>query len=915
MSENIAAATERRTPANARISCAVAAILGGASFGASVGASAQTAPSDNGAAAPASAATDALATVTVTAQRRTENIQDVPISMQALTAQNLQQLNVSTFDDYLKLLPNVTSASNGPGQNEVFMRGLSAGSQASQGSGSTGLWPNVAIYLDNQSGQLPNRNLDIYAADLNRIEVLEGPQGTLFGAGAEAGAIRYITNQPNLDATEANVKGGYGTTAHGDPNTDVTGVLNLPLIAGTFGVRAVVYSDTRGGYINNVPATFTRSNDDVGIHYGGYPVPSSGICPNGKPSATGYCVPPGSPSINNNNLVGNDINPVTYQGMRVEALYKFSDAWDLLITQSYQDMNSQGVFYQQPNASDGAPLQPLEVTLFNPASDKDRFESTSWTLNGKFGDLKAVYTGGYLVRNVDQVGDYTNYARGKYADYYQCYGPGAGIPAGTCYSPSATWHSVEKNEHQQHELRLSTPDDWRLRGILGAYWEDNKLYDQTTWMYKTMPPCTTNATPGTAGNGNTGCLSNVGTFPNTTVVNPGVQGDNTSFYQDQVRETKQTAFFTSVDFDLIPKQLVLTAGTRWFRFDNSMAGSVLSSFGCYQAGVPPGGCQGLVGADSFNLNADNLSNSETGFKSRANLAWHVTEDAMVYYTFSQGFRPGGFNQNGNAAHALGPDGQAQYLIPTSYLSDKLTNNEIGWKTEWLDHRLQWNGAVYRENWDNVQVEFFDPGVVGNIFYDTNGQNFLIKGLETSLVARVVTGLTVQGSAAWNQSRQTNSPALIDNNPLSVNYGKPITEVCNPTCTSITNPFGPVGAPSADSPPIQFNVRGRYDWLIGAYAPFVQLGMTHTGHSFTQAGANPTLGDVGFTTSRLRFENPAYSTWDASFGVAKDTWVVTVYGENLSNSNASTFISDDQFIVAETPLRPRVIGVSFSYSMQ
>ncbi|MFZ0008812.1 MAG: TonB-dependent receptor, partial [Steroidobacteraceae bacterium] len=154
-----------------------------------------------------------------------------------------------------------------------------------------------------------------------------------------------------------------------------------------------------------------------------------------------------------------------------------------------------------------------------------------------------------------------------------------------------------------------------------------------------------------------------------------------------------------------------------------------------------------------------------------------------------------------------------------------------------------------------------------------------------------------------------------NNPLSVNYGKPITEVCNPTCTSITNPFGPVGAPSADSPPIQFNVRARYDWLIGAYAPFAQLGMTHTGHSFTQAGANPTLGDVGFTTSRLRFENPAYSTWDASFGVAKDTWVVTVYGENLSNSNASTFISDDQFIVAETPLRPRVIGVSFSYSMQ
>jgi iron complex outermembrane receptor protein len=170
-------------------------------------------------------------------------MQDVPISMQAFTGETLQQLNISTFDDYIKYLPNVTTANNGPGQNEVFMRGLSAGSQASQGSGSTGLYPNVAIYLDNQSGQLPNRNLDIYAADLNRIEVLEGPQGTLFGAGAEAGVIRYITNEPKLDVTEGNVKAGYGVTAHGDPNTDVTAVLNLPLIESTMAVRAVIYDD------------------------------------------------------------------------------------------------------------------------------------------------------------------------------------------------------------------------------------------------------------------------------------------------------------------------------------------------------------------------------------------------------------------------------------------------------------------------------------------------------------------------------------------------------------------------------------------------------------------------------------------------------------------------------------------------
>jgi outer membrane receptor protein involved in Fe transport len=624
-------------------------------------------------------------------------------------------------------------------------------------------------------------------------------------------------------------------------------------------------------------------------------------------------VPPGSPAIINNNVAARAINPVTYQGVRAEVLYKFNEDWNVLITQSYQNMDSQGVFYQQPNASDGAPLRPLEATLFNNSFDKDKFESTAWTVNGKFGDLKAVYTGGYLVRNVAQVGDYTNYARGVYADYYQCYGPGTGgdqTLKSTCFSPSATWFSNERNTHQQHEFRLSTPDEWRVRAIAGAFWEDNKLFDQSGWNYKTVPSCTSNGPAGTPGN--TGCFTNIGTAPGTTVVNPGVQRPNTSFYQDTVRETKQTAFFASADFDLIPKVLTLTAGTRHFRFDNSSEGSVTGSFGCFEQGVPATGCNG----GAYNLNAQNLRNTESGYKSRGNVTWHITPDLMVYYTYSQGFRPGGFNQNGGTKHAYGPDAVQQYLIPSSYQSDKLTNNEIGWKTEFLNHRLQWNGAVYRENWDNVQVAFFDPGLVGNIFYNANGQNFLIKGVETSLLARVITGLTLQGAASWNNSRQTNSPALIDNNPQSANFGKPITQNCDSTganCAPITNPFGPIGAPSADAPPIQFSLRARYEWTVAGYTPFVQFGATHSGHSFTQAGSNPTIAQAGaVSTGRLRFENPAHTTYDASFGVAKDAWYVNVYGENLSNSNVSTFVSTDQFIVAQTPLRPRVLGASFGY---
>src|SRR5271166_4669355 len=167
-------------------------------------------------AAETTEATGSLEEIVVTAQRRSENIQDVPIAIQAFTSETLAQLNVTTFDDLIKYLPNVTAASAGPAQTNIYMRGLNATNQGIQSGGSINGFPNVAIYLDDQSGQLPGRNLDVYAADLERVEVLEGPQGTLFGGGALSGVLRYITNKPKLDVTEGSVDAGYGTTAHGD---------------------------------------------------------------------------------------------------------------------------------------------------------------------------------------------------------------------------------------------------------------------------------------------------------------------------------------------------------------------------------------------------------------------------------------------------------------------------------------------------------------------------------------------------------------------------------------------------------------------------------------------------------------------------------------------------------------------------
>src|SRR6202012_5792743 len=167
-------------------------------------------------------------------------------------------LNVSTFEDYVKYVPNVTFSGNGPGQSNIYMRGLATPSSGIEGSGAVGSFPNVAVYLDEQSGQLPNRNLDIYAADLERIEILEGPQGTLFGAGAEAGVVRYITNKPKLNVTEGNVNAGYAYTAHGAHSSNADAMINVPIIDDTLAVRAAIYNEKRGGYISNIPSTFAR---------------------------------------------------------------------------------------------------------------------------------------------------------------------------------------------------------------------------------------------------------------------------------------------------------------------------------------------------------------------------------------------------------------------------------------------------------------------------------------------------------------------------------------------------------------------------------------------------------------------------------------------------------------------------------
>jgi iron complex outermembrane receptor protein len=888
------------------VSCAVVAVLSGwAGVAAAEDQGVVVTNVDAAAAADAAASTPSgVQEVVVTAQRRNESVQNVPMTVQAFTGQSLANLNVTTLDGLLKYTPNVTFGNNGPGQGNIFMRGLSAGFAGNQSSATIANFPNVALYLDDQSMQFPARNVDIYMVDMERVEVLEGPQGTLFGGGAEAGAVRYITNKPKLNTFEGYAEASYGTTAGGDPNSSANVTLNVPLIQDKLAIRAVVYDDRHGGYIDNVPSNFTRANSDLGNHYLNVN-PTGGVCPNHlPPGPAGLCTLANAPTANNNAIAGSNQNPVTYSGVRLSALYDINEDWNILITQSFQNLDAEGLSVEYPTGSDFQTLKPLEVTSFVPSYDKDKYENTAWTVNGKIGDFKAVYTGAYMRRNISQQMDYTNYSRTGGGMYYQCTGGSTGFGTGpaTCYSPVGYWQDTVTNTHLSNEVRLSTPDTWRLRGIIGAYYEQFRIDDVMNFNYKTDPACTP-ANLAAAQAGGPVCVADVRTAPGSTANDPGVRGDNTAFGEDTQRGYDQTAFFGSFDFDVIPNVLTVTAGTRWYQYNEFEVGSQYgTSPSCLN--VPNGQCTGGM----VNINNAHDKVTYEGLKSRANITWHINPHTLVYYTFSQGFRPGGFNRSVSAV-ATGPDGKPQLEKPNGYAPDSLTNNEIGLKTELFQRRLQLNVSAYYMNWDNVQFLFYNPTELGNTTFGVNGPNYDVKGVEAQFVGRVTEGLTIQGSVSYNNDTQASSPCLTDNVTGSAAFGKCITQVVSSGTGLVPfqNPFGSLGSTPAFSPDWQANLRARYDWMVGEYKAYAMAGGNYTGSMYNQpatylSGAGVTIP----TTTYLRYLQPAYATFDANIGVAKDKWFVELYGTNLFNSHASTFTSSAQFIKSEVPLRPRVI---------
>ena len=837
------------------------------------------------------AETVGLQEIIVTAQRRAESLQDVPIAVQALTGDTLAQLNVSTLDDYVRFLPSVSTANFGPGQSNVYMRGLATGALGTQGTGTNGPWPNVAIYLDEQSTLSPGRNLDVYAADLERIEVLTGPQGTLFGAGAQAGVLRYITNKPVLNETSTQLKAGYSNTSDGDDGYNIEAVINLP-IGDRLAARVVAYQELRGGYIDNVFSTFTRRGTDLGFAL-----------------RNGGVVPANSVVIDNADIVDKNINEVEYQGARGSLKWQINDDWDALLAVAYQKIDSEGVFYQLPVGSEGQDLDDLEVTLFNEGFTEDEFVNTALTVTGKVGAFDLVYAGAYLSRDSETANDYTNYARGVWGTYYQCTGYSLGFaPPDQCFSPSSFWNDKSDSTNQSHEIRLSSPDDWRFRFIGGLFYEKRELEANTDWFYKSVPECPDSGV--SVGD----CFLHLDpaaapAFASATFNDPTRRDPNVGFFNDFTREYTQTAAFLSVDFDIL-ENLTLTLGTRYFDIENSFRGAFLGSFYCKTFGNGQSGPCTTPFGTNVDERPDN-DNQEDGFRSRANISWQATDDVMLYATWSESFRPGGFNRTSACGVRDPANNIPQWCMPTSYESDDLTNIEIGWKTVFANNRVQFNGAIYQVTWDNVQSGLFAPQLgFPNLQFFVNGPEYEVNGVEVNLMFAPTDGLTIAAAASYNDTELKNSPQFVNNNPDSPTFGETITESClafdagTGTCTnvvSVEDVFGTPGTPLAFAPEFQGNVRARYEWNVGDYTPYVGAAVQYQDSSFSSAAVVN------------RNVQPSWTTADASVGFLKRNWGAELYVTNLTDENKSLYSTSAQFILAEVPMRPRTLGLRFTYN--
>jgi iron complex outermembrane recepter protein len=733
--------------------------------------------------------------IIVTATKRAENLQDVPISVQALDAQRLQDLNITDFADYAQHLPTLSySPSYGPGYNRPFMRGVASGENGNH----SGSMPSVGTYLDEQPITTITGNLDMHLYDVARVEVLAGPQGTLYGASSQAGTVRIITNRPDTDEFSAAYDLEASNIRGGEPGAAAEGYVNIP-ISDRVAVRAVGWAEHVGGYIDN------RSGSR--FYPTCAPPPDPDVDPNPICLLTGV-------TDENSDVAEDDYNEVDTYGGRIALGIDLNESWTVTPAVMGQRQETTGIFAQQRSVGD------LGVLHFFPEWNEDSWIQTALTIEGQVSNFDIVFAASHLSRDVDSNQDYADYGffydtLFGYGCYYVDNATGAGTDCDTLTGGSLDGNminpgqQVEGRDHydrETYELRVATPAENRIRAIAGLFYQlsEHRIHQRYYFSEDFRDSFEVTGLP------------------------------DTIWLTEQLRTDEETAVFGELSFD-ITQNLTGTVGVRSFQTENSLRG--FFGFGPgFSGSTGESQCFLVVPqpAPLANEPCTNLDRSteEDGELYRANIEWNIDDDRMVYATYSEGFRPGGINRRGD----FGP-----------YSADFLDNYEFGWKTDWADGRLRWNGAIFHQVWEDFQYAFISVGSAG-LTQIQNAGDAEINGVETDLTWAPIDGLTVTAAATWIESELTNA-AIAD---------------------TVAGTELPV------TPDLKADVNVRYEFPLGSWEAFLQGGLSYVGDRSI---------DIRATEAALIGTLPSYYLVDFAMGLEQSGYRITLFVDNVFDERA------------------------------
>jgi len=524
-----------------------------------------------------------LDTITVTAQKRSENPQKVPISLDVLGNQKLSELNVKSFDDYVKYLPSVSYEDDGPGNAQIYMRGVADGSDGNH----SGPLPSVGVYLDEEPITTIDGPLDLHVYDIARIESLAGPQGTLYGASSQSGTIRIITNKPDPKAFSASYSLEADSISHGGVGHVEEGFVNVPF-NDHVAIRVVAWDKKDAGYIDNALGTRTFPS------WGG--TVSNGTCNN---TALLECT----------GAARNNYNVSTTDGARAALQINLDDNWTITPSVINQKQTSRGEWAFDPAIGD------LKVSHFYPEDRTDNWTQSALTVQGKIGNFDVTYAFAHLNRGERGDSDYSDYS--FWYDVLYSYGASITDSNGNIINPSQRIRSSDNFRKTSHELRIASPSDWRLSFVGGFYWQKQEHNIEQNYFINGFDP-----------------FYSVTGWPGSI------------WLTEQLRTDKDEALFGEATFKF-NDQWKLTGGIRAFKVDNNLKGffgfggnfsSHTGESQCFHPLTP------FEFAPCTNLDK---TVRETNHVGKLNLTYQMDPDKMFYLTWSQGFRPGGINRKGD----------------------------------------------------------------------------------------------------------------------------------------------------------------------------------------------------------------------------------------------------------------------------